>query len=534
MSSNKLTPAAIQEQLELILSSRDFHASPRLKKFFRFLVEETLAGRSAQLKGYTIATTIFNRPEDFDSQADPIVRVEAAKLRSRLEHYYALCPDAPVLIELPKGSYVPVFSDAELSRGRPGAGAFSKNRIVEEAPEMEQPGVAVLPFTFTSDSDCTDYFSDGLAEGITINLTKFDDLAVANSYSTRLAWQNSTDLYGLAKTLEVRFILHGSVKITGEHIRVYAELADLETKSNVWAEKFDGCLTASDLFTIQDGIIQQVTSRIAGCCGLIKRTLLKESSGKQPGELSAYDAILLYHHWAPSFKRDRFVVALTALEQTLRADPEHSLASAVLADLYASDYQFGYDLRPNGLEESLPLANHAVSLNPGCQFAYWALALNYFLRQDLYSFRRAASRIIPLNPANTYALTGCGLLVGMAEDLSEGLSIIKKAVQLNPNLPSWHHIIPFMAHYNEGNYDAALTEALHINTPDCFWDSMLRAAVYGRLGMREEGLAALQELMRLQPSFVEHNHVLLQSLLFSEQHVDAVRAGLVAAGLKGL
>ncbi len=331
-----------------------------------------------------------------------------------------------------------------------------------------------------------------------------------------------------------RFILHGSVKITGEHIRVYAELADLETKSNVWAEKFDGSLTASDLFTIQDGIIQQVTSRIAGCCGLIKRTLLKESGGKQTGELSAYDAILLYHHWAPSFKRDRFVVALTALEQTLRTDPEHSLASAVLADLYASDYQFGYDLRPNGLEESLPLANHAVSLNPGCQFAYWALALNYFLRQDLYSFRRAASRIIPLNPANTYALTGCGLLVGMAEDLSEGLSIIKKAVQLNPNLPSWHHIIPFMVHYSDGNYDAALTEALHINTPDCFWDSMLRAAVYGRLGMQEEGLAALQELMRLQPSFVEHSPVLLQSLLFSEQHVDAVRAGLVAAGLKGL
>ena len=405
---------------------------------------------------------------------------------------------------------------------------------MEDYPEADHPGVAVLPFTFTSDSDCTDYFSDGLAEGITINLTKFDDLAVASSYSTRLAWQNSTDMYELADTLEVRFILHGSVKITGDRIRVYAELADLETKSNVWAEKFDGCLTASDLFTIQDGIIQQVTSRIADCCGLIKRTLLKESGSKQTKDLKAYDAILLYHNWAPSFKRDRFVVALTALEQALRNDPDHALASAVLADLYASDYQFGYGLRPNSLEESLPLANHAVSLNPGCQFAYWALALNYFLRQDRYSFHRAASRIIPLNPANTYALAGCGLLIGMAEDLAEGMAIIKKAVQLNPNLPSWHHIIPFMVHYNEGNYDAALTEALHINTPDCFWDSMLRAAVYGRLGMREEGLAALHELMRLQPAFVENSQALLQSLLFSAQHVDSVRTGLVAAGLKEL
>ena len=532
MTSDHPSHKAIKDQMELVLDSPDFQASPRLKKFFRFLVEEALAGRASQLKGYTIATTVFERPDTFDAQADPIVRVEAAKLRSRLEHYYyAHKAEDHIYISLPKGGYIPEFSILPAAEEPISSIAYAASwRKTVSAPA----GVAVLPFVFTSDGDRTDYFSDGLAEEITVHLTKFEDLAVASSYSTRQAWINSGDTQVVAKALNVRFLLHGSVKITRDRIRVIAELADCETKSNVWADKFDGCLTANDLFSIQDEIVHQVTARIADSSGQIKHTLLKESGPKPPEAVSAYDAILGYHHWAPSFALDRFKYALEALERTVAANPDYALPAAMLADIYASDYQLGYGLRPNGLEDSLILANRSVSLDSGGQFAYWALALNYFLRRDQSRFQHAAHQIIPLNPANTYTMAGAGLLIGMAEDLDKGNAIMHKALQLNPRLPSWFHIIPFMVHYRMGDYESALTEALHINTPDCFWDSMLRAAVYGRLGMREEGLAALHELMRLQPAFVENSQALLQSLLFSAQHVDSVRTGLVAAGLKEL
>ncbi len=342
---------------------------------------------------------------------------------------------------------------------------------------------------------------------------------------------NSSDMHALGQALNARFILHGSVKITQEHIRVCAELADSETKSNIWAEKFDGYLTANDLFTIQDEIIQQVTSRIADSCGFIKRTLLNEAYHNRPETLKAYGAILRYHHWGSSFKFDLFGNAVTALEEVVAADPDHALTSAMLADLYASDYQLGYGLCPDGMEKSLLLANKAVSLNAGCQFAYWALALNYFLRQDFDRFHNTVIQIIPLNPANTYALAGCGLLLGMAEDLDQGNAIMQKALQLNPRLPSWFHIIPFMVSYKVGDYETALTEALQINTPDCFWDPMLRAAAYGRLGLRAEAGTALKQLLDLQPAFRERQETLLPALLYSREHVALIREGLTAAGL---
>jgi Flp pilus assembly protein TadD len=204
----------------------------------------------------------------------------------------------------------------------------------------------------------------------------------------------------------------------------------------------------------------------------------------------------------------------------------------MLADIYASDYQLGYALRPDGLEDSLILANRAVSLNPGCQFAYWALSLNYFLRRDQDRFQYTVAQIIPLNPANTYTMAGAGLLVGMAEDLDKGNAIMQRAAQLNPKLPSWFHIIPFMMRYKAGHYEAALTEAMQINTPDCFWDPMLRAAAYGRLGLLNEAQAALKQLLALQPAFVQQEDMLLQALLHSSEHVDLIRQGLADAGLK--
>ena len=549
MASNALSPAAIKAQMERILTSRDFQASPRLKNFFRFLVEETLAGRASSLKGYTIATTVFERPDNFDAHADPIVRVEAAKLRSRLEHYYyTRGATDPIRISLPKGGYVPEFSPLATQRstqqaaGQGQAGEPSPPPLPPapttptaapwRAADFDRASVAVLPFAFTSDGDRTDYFSDGLAEEITVHLTKFGDMVVTSSYSTRQAWINSGDMDVVSRALNVRFLLHGSVKITGERNRVIAELADCETRSNIWAEKFDGWLTANDLFSIQDEIVHQVTARIADSSGLITHTLLKESGPKSPETVSAYDAILGYHHWASSFALDRFKYALEALERTVAADPDYALPVAMLADIYASDYQLGYGLRPNGLEDSLILANRAVSLDAGCQFAYWALALNYFLRSDQDRFEHAVNQIIPLNPANTYTMAGAGLLIGMADSLDKGNEIMRKAFQLNPRLPSWFHIIPFMVYYQAGNYEAALTEALQINTPDCFWDPMLRAAAYGRLDLAAEAEAALKHLLELQPAFIKQQDMLLQALLYLPEHVGMIRAGLAHAGLK--
>ena len=109
-AANKPNPEAIRAQLERILHSTEFRGSDKQRKFLSFVVEETLAGRALQLKGYTIAVVVYGRKENFDPQVDPIVRVEAGRLRRALEHYYLTAGENdPVRITIPKGSYVPAW-----------------------------------------------------------------------------------------------------------------------------------------------------------------------------------------------------------------------------------------------------------------------------------------------------------------------------------------------------------------------------------------------------------------------------------------
>ncbi len=103
-------PDEVRAQLSRILASHEFVVPERVRSFLRYLVEQTLTGHADRLKGYTIATAVFERGEGFDAQADPVVRTEAGRLRRALERYYLVEGQAdPILIEVPKGCYVPIF-----------------------------------------------------------------------------------------------------------------------------------------------------------------------------------------------------------------------------------------------------------------------------------------------------------------------------------------------------------------------------------------------------------------------------------------
>ena len=120
---------AVRTQLERILASADFAQSERIKSFLKYVVEETLDGRAERLKEYTIATSVFGRDESFDPQTNTIVRVEAGRLRRRLERYHLTDGRGDeVRIDLPKGTYVPLF------RATPPA--------ADATPAAPPPGVA--------------------------------------------------------------------------------------------------------------------------------------------------------------------------------------------------------------------------------------------------------------------------------------------------------------------------------------------------------------------------------------------------------
>ena len=139
---------AIRPQLEKILTSPQFVNSPNLRNFLRFIVEKTLAGEAAEIKGYTVATQVLGRKADFDPNLDPIVRIQAGRLRRALEQYYRVQGKSDaVVIDVPKGSYVPVFrpvsrqegAGAGHSRGSPRANSGAPLRPLRGGYALAQP-----------------------------------------------------------------------------------------------------------------------------------------------------------------------------------------------------------------------------------------------------------------------------------------------------------------------------------------------------------------------------------------------------------
>ena len=182
-TDNKLTPEAIRAQLERILQNAEFRASDKQRKFLSFVVNETLAGRASQLKGYTVAVAVYERAETFDPQIDPIVRVEAGRLRRNLAHYYLTAgKNDPVRIEIPKGSYISTFHTVRI----PPSGAQTHTSEREDgAPATGTgPSIAVMPLLNLTGDEDQDYFGDGLTEELTAEFARYQEFRVIAAQST--------------------------------------------------------------------------------------------------------------------------------------------------------------------------------------------------------------------------------------------------------------------------------------------------------------------------------------------------------------
>src|SRR5437764_11773586 len=149
--------AKVEEQLNRILISRTFRQADRLKRFLSFIVGETIHGRGERLKEFVVGVEVFGKPESFDPRNDPIVRVQARRLRAQLARYYREeGPDSEIVIELPKGGYAPVF---RLIKSAPVRRAVSPTLVSRNT-------AVVVPFADHSASGDQEAFCQGLTEEI--------------------------------------------------------------------------------------------------------------------------------------------------------------------------------------------------------------------------------------------------------------------------------------------------------------------------------------------------------------------------------
>ena len=327
----------IRAQLERILTSPDFDVPERAHKFLRYVVTKSLSGRANRIKAYTIAVEVFGRSGTFDPQSDPVVRIEAGRVRRGLERYYLTAGSSdPTLITIPKGSYVPAFS-RRTEEGRPdsvGPSSLSPRQVSPPKGRLWIPLLAlsalaaivlilttwaalhwfVLPRTVEAPSPGLDArgpnipkllvepFQDmtGTAEGATIamglteevvgKLVSFKDLVVVRLDPRR------PDSAALAARTDsaMRYTLAGSVRLEGDAIRLSAHLIDRTNGSILWANNYDGSRRVGRLLDMEADIAGDVATALGQPYGIIFKADAARASHGPPEEWDAYACTLAY------------------------------------------------------------------------------------------------------------------------------------------------------------------------------------------------------------------------------------------------
>ncbi|MGJ5819810.1 hypothetical protein [Paludibaculum fermentans] len=351
-----MSPADIDAQVERILASPLFSQSARLIRFLRFVVGATLSGRADDLKEYTLGVEVFDRGQDFDPRVDNIVRIQAAKLRSKLVEYYAgEGAQDQILIGIPKGSYVPQM------REQAAAG-------IKAAPATDgRSRIAVLPFVNMSADVENEYFSDGLTEELINRLACVPELqVVARTSAFRFKGLNE-DLREVGAKLNVTTVLEGSVRKAGNQLRVTAQLIDVNTGFHLFSKTYQR--EYKDVFDLQDELAQAVAAEVA-------------PQGGRPGpasqetrteNLNAYSAYLRGMFALGS----RFVdlrQCLDCFQEALSSAPEYAAAWAGLSHGYLLLAWFYRAEESAAVPLSREAAAKALALDPDSAMGLSSLA----------------------------------------------------------------------------------------------------------------------------------------------------------------
>ncbi len=519
----ELEPAEVREQLDRILCAGEFTRSKRIADFLRFVVVETLEGRGDRIKQYTIATKVFERERDFDQHNDPIVRVQAAKVRRALQrYYYEEGGSDGVEIQIPKGTYVPRFSRRRVD-------------VPAEPPavprDVRPPTIAVMPFANQSGDASKDFLATGFAEDLSTELSRFAGVSVIAFYTTQRYASGTQDVSQIGRELGADYLVTGSVRQADTELRINIQVVCTEDGRQLWGERFHQALSTSSLNQVQDDIIQLVLARIAGRYGAIHESTSRASRRVTHASLSGYEAVLRSLYYDKTMAPSDFTDALTALESAVVAEPNSPIVAARLAILYLDSHAFGLDVVQEGFSKGVRLAERAVALDPNSQDALYAFAWASLLRRDRDGTRDAARKLVDLTPGEAYLVGTGGWFLAMAGQLEEGQAIIEKSQRLNPRCPNWFHLIPFLMHFEKGEYEPALSEANALGIPDLFWDPLIKAATLGHLGRVEQARKSIDALITLRPDFVENASHYIGMFILSDSIRERLHDGLRAAGL---
>lgn len=558
----------VRAALERILSSPSFEQAGRSREFLRFVVEESLAGRADRLKGYSIALAVFDKPGDFDAQSDPLVRVEAGRLRRRLAAYYGAegCADAWRIV-LRRGSYAPRFERApRVLAPVPASERRSHKRhiafattaslaaviaallglwrlwpMVREAAspgeppalvasDTRMPRILVVPFDNLGEPDF-DYFAFGLTEEVIVRLNAYDFFVIANHAGYG---KPSEPLDAVSSAVDADYVLTGSVRHGGQRIRVFARLIDARGGEQIWTRSYEETLALGALLGIQEKIAREVATTLGEPLGPLYDQEFARSVQRAPADIDAYDCVLRFYYYAQTLDRTVHRTTTECLRAALERDPDDALAWGALAILYRHEYLYGYNPRldaPPPLDRALEAARNSLDIDGTNPLGNFAMALVRQTRGDIEGFARSVDRLLAAGMPPTEQVQIGSLLI-FSGDRARGRALLDAALEQTPRPPGWSYVAYVVYYLQNDDYAQALRWARRIDMPRWFGDPLLAAATAALAGEQPFAEREAKRLLALYPDFPRVGRVLLERWAFDANVNSLVVSGLERAGIE--
>lgn len=530
----------VRAELQKILASGIFANAERMKRFLRCIVEETLRGKGDELNEHLLGVEVYDRDERFDPRVDSIVRVDAARLRSKLREYYGSEEKSgPIRIEIPKGTYKPRFEKSHTD-SRAAAKQYSKSQPVVRT-------IAVLPFADLSPQRDQEYFADGVAEELMFALSRVPNLRVVSQTSVFAFKGKGLDLREIGRKLDVESVMEGSVRKTDQRLRIMVQIADVATGFHTWSDVFTCELR--DVFSIQEEISKSVAEALRVTVSGEKRIDLPRP---QACNANAYNHYLLGRAFWNKQTEPGFRTAITHFENCLAEDKTYAKAYLGISDCYRKLEFWGLMSPRDALPRVKTAAQKALELDRSLVEARIPLAAIMAVNEWNWAGADAMFREILLArsdyaPAHQAYAMMCLLPMRRFDEAIEQIQIAR---QLDPlALLTNAHVGG--AFYFAGRYDESIEQfrkTLELD-PSYHLAHMGLAITFGQKGMFEGAVATLvrakslaREIMPIRGALgniyaragmIREAETVLRELfeLESSRYVSPLDFALVYAGL---
>jgi TolB-like protein/class 3 adenylate cyclase len=365
-------------------------------------------------------------------------------------------------------------------------------------PLPDKPSIVVLPFNNMSNDPSQDYFSDGITEDITTDLSQLASLFVIARNSAFTYKGKAVKVQDISRELGVRYVLEGSVRRSDNQVRITAQLIDAVHGQHLWSERYDRSL--QDIFAVQDEIRQQIVFALK-----VKLTPEEQARFRHAptNNLEAYNYYLRGKEYVGRVTKEANAQARQMFEKAIELDPQYAAAHALQSLTYVTDWNYQWSQDRQVIEQAFAGAQKAIILDDSLALAHSILGFLYHYKNQPDQAIAEGERAVVLDPNNPESYLWLAGILSLAGRAEEGIAMAKNAMRLNPHYPPAYLLALGRVYHQAWHNEEAIATLKKYSTlnPNAISAYTGLACSYSDLGRYEEARAAAAEVLRLSPNF---------------------------------